>query len=114
MPIATEWYAVAPATHDYIMAFFLANGNNEVVAQAQDNQPVAGFYPTSQWLPFSPIWDHRSIRLPHALPSGEYELWLAVYYFDSAGQLVRLTSDLTSSTEYGTIAPLPIKILVEN
>ena len=96
------------------MAFFLADTNNQVVAQAQDNQPVAGFYPTSQWLPFSPIWDHRSIRLPNDLPNGEYHLWLAVYYFDSGGQLVRLMSDLPSSIESGTIAPLPIKISVKN
>ena len=114
IPIATEWYALESPITDYVMAFFLADTNNQVVAQAQDNQPVAGFYPTSQWLPFSPIWDHRSIRLPNDLPNGEYHLWLAVYYFDSGGQLVRLMSDLPSSIESGTIAPLPIKISVKN
>jgi hypothetical protein len=87
--------------------------NNQVVAQAQDSQPVAGFYPTSQRQPFAPVWDHRAIRLPNALPAGEYHLLVAVYHFDSSGQLIRLPVDAASSLESGTIASLPINILVE-
>ncbi|MFZ4826305.1 MAG: hypothetical protein ACOYLB_03020 [Phototrophicaceae bacterium] len=113
VPIATEWYGLEALPTDYVIAFFLADVDNQVVAQAQDSQPVAGFYPTSQWQPFAPVWDHRAIRLPTTLPKGEYHLLVAVYHFDSNGQLVRLPVDTSPSLESGTIASLPIKILVE-
>ena len=113
IPIATEWYALGEVPTDYVIALFLADAKNQVVAQAQDSQPVAGFYPTSQWQPFAPVWDHRAIRLPNALPAGEYHLLVAVYHFDSRGQLTRLPVDAASSLESGTIASLPINILVE-
>jgi len=46
---------------------------------AQDNQPVAGSYPTTHWQPREKITDKYRVALQPDAPSGAYQVWVGLY-----------------------------------
>ncbi|MCL4248044.1 MAG: glycosyltransferase family 39 protein [Anaerolineae bacterium] len=66
---------------DYSIGLHLLDSSGVLVAQADGpiNHYDAQIFPTSQMQPGQIYIDHRDIRLPANLPSGEYTLELVVY-----------------------------------
>jgi len=62
------------------------NEQGQLVAQ-QDNEPNAGQYPTSAWVPGEVIRDTCAIPLPAELPSGRYLLSIGMYKWPSLQRL---------------------------
>jgi hypothetical protein len=83
----------------------VAGADGTVFAQ-QDNAPVNGSYPTSQWLPGDLIVDRYEIQLPPDLPSGEYPLELGLYDWKTGNRL--RTSDGSDHVI------LPARILIQS
>ncbi|MCC6615829.1 MAG: hypothetical protein IT320_20330 [Anaerolineae bacterium] len=110
LPISLVWRAHAPLDRDYTIGLYLRAADGSPVAQV-DSPPRWGFAPTSRWHPGAPIWDHRALRLPPDLPSGDYQLWVKVYGFndDLQAQDLPVTG---ASTIDGAIGVLPVTITV--
>lgn len=112
LPVSLLWLADAPPARDYVVAFHLAAATGGVVASGEDSQPYAGFAPTSSWVAEQPVWDNRALRLPADVPPGNYQLWVALYSFDAAGEIELLRVTSGESAENGTIGVLPTVITV--
>ena len=110
VPISLYWIADDVPERDYTVTWFVADAlSGQVVAQGMDSAPMAGFLPTSTWRAGVPVWDNRSVVLPYGLPSGDYELWVVLYYFD--GEIVRLPV-MGETVREDTIGVLPVRIRV--
>ncbi len=66
------WRPHAPHAPDRHIFIQLLDGHGKVAA-ALEGPPIA-WLPTSRWLPNHPIRSQHRLRLPAALPSGQYEL----------------------------------------
>jgi hypothetical protein len=112
LPLSIRWQSDDELTRDYTVAWFLADESG-VKAQGEDTWHGATFFPTSLWREGIPIWDNRALRLPADLPSGEYQLWVKVYWQDiNTGAI----TDLPVSGERtgdATVGVLPVTITVE-
>jgi hypothetical protein len=84
--ITLYWRSEAPLALDYSTFVHLRNAAGEVVAQ-KDQPPLNGAYPTSLWDPGEIIADTISIPLPADLPTGEYQLVLGLYDFQTGQRL---------------------------
>ncbi len=90
LTISLLWRASAPIERDYTVALLLMSADGRLVAQ-RDALPVNGFAPMSAWTPGTLIRDNHGIALPADLPSGTYELWLAVYWWQTPGERLPVT-----------------------
>lgn len=72
------WQADQPVGHDYTVFTHLLDGRHNQVA-GQDNPPVNGQYPTSEWLKDEPVIDTYRLQLPPDLASGDYHLAIGLY-----------------------------------
>ncbi len=108
------WQSNAVLEHDYTVAWFIASAETgQFVAQGQDAMPQAGFAPTTSWIPNSPIWDNRALRLPPDLETGDYVIWVLLYrYNPETANVERLTVTGTTTTDNGTIGVLPITLVI--
>lgn len=93
------WRAEAPVEDDYKVFVHLQGPGGELVAQ-QDNPPVRGTRPTSDWEVGELIEDPYDVRIPPATSFGDYVLSAGMYEpetlerlpaFDAAGE--RLAED---------------------
>lgn len=98
------WQADSRVPLDYTIFMHVLDADGRLRAQ-QDNPPVSGFYPTSQWTPNEMIVDAYHISLPPNLPYGNYALEVGLY--DGRTQ-VRL-----STTTGADHVILPIAITVK-
>lgn len=112
--ISLHWRTDAPVSEDYTVALFAADERTQqVLAQGHDSSPQAGFSPTSGWTSRGGIWDNRALRLPDDAASGELQLWLALYRWDSEiGDIRRLPVTSGQSVHQGEIGVLPVKIVL--
>ncbi len=81
--LSLYWQADAPTTAPYTVFVHLiaADGFNRT---GQDNQPVWGSYPTTQWQPGEQITDKYTLAIPAGTPPGDHRLQLG--WYDSATQ----------------------------
>lgn len=93
--LSLYWQADAPTAVPYTVFVHLiaADGFNRT---SQDNQPVWGSYPTTQWQPGEKITDKYTLTIPAGTPPGDHRLQLGWYdavtqqrvpVLDESGQL---------------------------
>lgn len=104
------WRADAAITSRLSMGLYLRWPDGSPIVQ-HDGEPRAGFAPTDTWAVGALTPDHRGLRIPDALPPGEYPLWIKVYGFDPDGQ-VRDLPVTAGETLYDTIGVLPTMLAV--
>ncbi len=110
LALTTAWKTDRMLDRNITIGLYLRDSNGNAVAQV-DEQPGAGFYPTSQWQPDVPIWDNRAIRLPSDLPAGRYQVWIKLYDFNDDLSVHDLT--VTSGNKLDdSIGILPFQIQV--
>ncbi len=91
LAVSLLWEALAPIKRDYTVALLLMSAQGELVAQ-RDSLPVNGFAPMSGWSPGALIRDNHGLELPAGLPPGEYALWAVVYWWQTPGERLPVTS----------------------
>ncbi len=72
------WQAVDRVGRDATVFVHLYDRDGKLWSQ-QDNPPVHGTFPTSQWEPNEIVADVYDLHLPGDLPPGEYELMVGMY-----------------------------------
>jgi hypothetical protein len=85
LPVSLLWETLAPVPQDYTVALFVMSPDGNVIAQ-RDSYPVNAFDPTQRWRPGSLHRDNHGLILPDHLTPGEYELWVAVYWWQTPDQ----------------------------
>jgi hypothetical protein len=111
LAVTLYWQTEAVLTNDYHVALFLADNNDNIVAQGMDGAPQGGFAPTTSWPLNTLMQDNRALRLPEDLPPGDYELWVRLYTWDAEGMT---TLPVTSEGIIGDdIGVLPVSIEIE-
>lgn len=108
------WQTDAKLDISYTVATFIASADlGQPIAQGWDTAPQAGFTPTSEWAPNTPVWDNRAIRLPLDAATGDYRLWVLLYYRDGgSGEIKRLPvsgSDVVGDNDIGVL-PFTFKV----
>jgi hypothetical protein len=78
--LALWWTARQTPALDYSVSVFLLNDSGQLVAQ-HDGPPLDGVVPTSAWQPGDLYYDTHKIALPSALPAGDYQLGVKVYWY---------------------------------
>lgn len=90
LPVSLVWQTLAPVPQDYTVALLLMAGN-QLVAQ-RDSFPVNYFEHTQNWRPGSFHRDNHGLLLPDDLPPGDYELWIAVYWWQAPADRLPVAS----------------------
>ena len=72
------WQALEKMKQNYTVFVHLQAADGALVAQ-QDNQPVAGFYPTSRWVTGEIVRDPYRLTVPQDAPPGPYRLLVGLY-----------------------------------
>lgn len=91
LPISLLWEPVTEIDRDYNIGLYLVNPEGIVYAQ-RDGLPQATFGRTSTWQTGASYRDNHGLRLPLDLPTGDYRLLLAVYYWEDGERLSVITS----------------------
>ncbi|ACL25689.1 glycosyltransferase family 39 protein [Chloroflexus aggregans] len=79
IPLSLFWDVRRPLAEDYSLFIHLCRDCEQPPVAGDDGQPLAGYLPTSTWLPGKPARDDRAIHIPHDLPPGEYQLLIGWY-----------------------------------
>ncbi len=93
LPITLFWDVTETPPEDYSMFLHLCRDCEQPPAAGSDGPPLAGYLPTSIWLPGNPARDDRTIALPADLPPGEYTLLIGVYPPGESDPAARLPAD---------------------
>jgi len=81
--VRLDWQSGSRLTEDYVVFVHLLDEEGKLVAQ-NDQQPVAGLSPTSQWSVANTISDLHGVILPEPLPNGLYQIHVGMYGPDLA------------------------------
>ncbi len=109
LAVSLLWEALAPIERDYTVAVLLMSAQGELIAQ-RDSLPVNGFAPMSGWSPGALIRDNHGLELPAGLLPGEYELWVVVYWWQTPGERLPVTSSAGLSLgDHAPIATLTVR-----
>ncbi|GIV80929.1 MAG: hypothetical protein KatS3mg051_0283 [Anaerolineae bacterium] len=109
LTVSLLWQAVAPIAQDYTVALLLLSPDGRLVAQ-RDALPVNGFAPMSTWKPGALIRDNHGVALPADLPTGDYELWLAVYWWQTPGDRLPVTDSAgVSLGDHAVLARITVR-----
>ncbi|TMC51741.1 MAG: hypothetical protein E6J26_09545 [Chloroflexi bacterium] len=84
------WQTDAPVFQDYTVFLHLLDSAGLLRAQ-QDNPPVRGTYPTSEWIPGQIVIDRYDIITPSDLKAGHYRFEVGLY--NACGVRVRVGDD---------------------
>jgi hypothetical protein len=90
LPISLLWETLVPPPQDYTVALLLMAADGTIKAQ-RDSFPINNFAFTSAWEPGSLYRDNHGIALPNAIPPGEYELWVVVYWWQTPNDRLLVT-----------------------
>ncbi|MBI3362122.1 MAG: hypothetical protein HY023_13545 [Chloroflexi bacterium] len=85
--VSVAWEAAAPV-ENYTASVDLIGPDGSLILQ-HDSYPVAGFWPTSAFVPGKPVRDNVAYILPRDLAPGRYEVWALMY--DSAVRRLPVT-----------------------
>ena len=109
LPVSLLWQANDAIPLDYTVALFLIASDGALVAQ-QDTFPEYYFAPTSTWRPGALLRDNHGLALPADLAPGEYELWLALYHWETPTERLPITAlDGTSLGSHITLATVTVQ-----
>jgi hypothetical protein len=90
LPVTLLWEALAPISQDYNVALYVISSTGELVAQ-RDSYPSNYFERTSQWRSGSLHRDNHGLLLPDNLSPGEYEVWAALYWWQTPTERLPVT-----------------------
>lgn len=91
LPVSLLWGARAQVDRDYTVALYVVSPDGALVAQ-QDAPPDYAFTPTTAWQPGMFYRDNHAVQLPDDLPPGDYEVWVAVYWWQDPGARLPVTT----------------------
>lgn len=91
VPITLFWDVRTQPTTDYSLFLHLCQVCDQPPVASDDGPPLAGYLPTSSWLPGKPARDDRAIQLPRDLAPGRYTLLLGLYNPGDPSPNARLT-----------------------
>ncbi|HYN89389.1 MAG TPA: hypothetical protein VER55_12710, partial [Ardenticatenaceae bacterium] len=100
------WRAEAAIERDYTVFVHLVGPDGELVAQ-RDQQPLAGFFPTSYWWPGRVIADEYEVVLPGGAAAGNYELRAGMYNL-TTGERLSVTVAGQPSADFAVIGTLQV------
>jgi hypothetical protein len=83
------WQCLAEMDQDYTVFTHLVDEKQNTWGQ-KDNQPVDGFYPTSQWGAGEIVRDQYDILISPEAPPGEYQIEVGMYLAETGERLVAL------------------------
>lgn len=89
------WQCLEEMEQDYTVFTHLVDGEQNISGQ-KDNQPVDGFYPTSQWEAGEIVRDQYDIAIPAIISLGEYAVEIGMYARDTMERL-EIFGDSTDS-----------------
>jgi len=84
--LALYWQGLANMETNYIVFTHLTDENERIIGQ-QDNPPLSGLYPTTEWTPGEKIVDRYKIATGPEIPPGEYSIEIGLYELDSGERL---------------------------
>lgn len=113
--LKTWWEAAQQPLFDYSTVLMLRRaGAGETLAQVDNGLLSIDSQPTSAWSPDAPfILATPELILPSALPAGEYEVWLGVYYWENPTRLSLMATGATSPALDETDLVLAATLVVE-
>jgi hypothetical protein len=79
LPLTLYWRAIQAPEHDYSVSVRLFDESGNLIFQTDNQNPVLGTYPTSQWIAGEVVADYYEIQLPGDMPPGSYR-WGAILY----------------------------------
>ncbi len=82
------WQAVAEMDEDYAVFTHLVDGQGKLWGQ-KDNQPVDGFYPTTNWQPGEIVRDQYDLTIDPEAPPGRHTIEVGMYLPASGERLRR-------------------------
>ena len=91
LPVSLLWRATGSLDRDYTVAVYVVSQDGALVAQ-QDAPPDYGFSLTTAWQPGMFYRDNHAVQLPDDLPSGDYDVWVAVYWWQDPGARLPVTT----------------------
>jgi len=91
--VEVNWRAIAKPFENYTVFVHLIDSQGRLVAQ-NDQQPQAGFAPTSAWTSGLAVTDRHGLILPADLPLGEYDVRVGLYRSDDQSATPITRSDL--------------------
>ncbi len=86
LPIVLYWRSEVPLPVDYTTFVHIRNQDGETIAQ-RDQLPLNGAYPTSLWDSGEVIRDEVLIPLPDQISSGDYQIIVGMYDFQTGQRL---------------------------
>jgi hypothetical protein len=90
LPVSLLWETSAPVAQDYTVVLFVMSPDGRLIAQ-RDSYPVNAFDPTQSWRTGSLHRDNHGLQLPADLTPGDYELWAALYWWQTPDQRLPVT-----------------------
>ncbi|MCZ7540612.1 MAG: hypothetical protein M5U29_12030 [Anaerolineae bacterium] len=109
LAVSLLWEATGPIERDYTVAVLVMSAQGKLIAQ-RDALPVGGFAPMSGWPPGALIRDNHGLELPAGLPPGEYELWVVVYWWQTPGERLPVTSSAALAPgDHALVATLTVR-----
>ncbi len=82
-----------PVPADYTVFVHVVDDRGRAVAEPADGPPLAGYWPTSAWLPGELVVDERRVPLPASLPPGSYNVLVGWYDPHTGARLTATNSD---------------------
>ncbi len=90
LPVSLLWETIVRPQENYTIALLLVR-DEQLVAQ-RDSFPANHFEFTSAWRAGSLHRDNHGVALPPDLPPGDYELWLALYWWQEPSRRLPVTT----------------------
>jgi len=86
LTLDVTWEALIRPPLDY-STFLHLSATSDAPPLAQVDRPLGGSYPSAVWRAGDHVADRLTLNLPSHLGSGEYTLWLGVYYWQTGERL---------------------------
>lgn len=84
--VSLLWEPITPLERDYTVGIYLLDSSGSPVAQ-RDGVPQGTFGLTSTWQPNQTYRDNHGLWISKDVPTGDYQLIMAVYYWEDRQRL---------------------------
>jgi len=103
------WLVKSPFERKYTVFNHLIGRDGQLIAQ-KDNEPVDGFYPTTEWAVGEVIRDQYDLPIPPTAPSGAYHIETGLYDAASGQRLaiVNCTSPTCANGDKAILANITV------